>query len=173
MGAQVTAPPAPFVITVPRGWVKPSGARVVWQASASANGPLAYAVVLDGRKLRTPGGQNAYTIDPRGLGSAVHKVQLLGTDIFGQSVLTAPVALKVDGRAPTVRIKGSSSGVTVRVGDSGSGFAARSVVVSFGDGSTRARARARTPPLRAPRRLHGCGARSATSSATPPRPARR
>ena len=59
VAAQATAPPAPFVVTVPRTWVKPSRARVAWLPAASADGPLTYTVVLDGRR-RTPRGQNAY-----------------------------------------------------------------------------------------------------------------
>jgi hypothetical protein len=134
VGAQVTAPPAPFVITAPRGWVRPRAARVVWQPAVSANGPLTYTVVLDGRSLRTPAGLTAYTFDPRGLASGSHSVQLLATDIYGQSILTAPVALKVDGQPPTVRVTRTRTGVTVRVRDPNSGVAGQRVSVTFGDG---------------------------------------
>jgi hypothetical protein len=135
VGAQVTTPPAPFVISVAKGWVKPAQARVVWQPAPSANGPLTYAVVLDGRTLRTPVGQLSLNFNPRGLSSGRHDVQLLATDIYGQATLTAPVALKVDGQPPTVRIvRSRGGGVTVRVRDAGSGVNAHSVVVSFGDG---------------------------------------
>lgn len=134
VGAQVTAPPASFVITVPNGWVKPAGARVSWQPSPSANGPLTYTVVLDGRTRPTPAEASSYAFDQRGLGSGSHQVQLLATDIFGQSLLTAPVILKVDGQPPTVRISARGGSVTVRVRDPDSGVATAHVSVSFGDG---------------------------------------
>ncbi len=136
VGAQVTAPPAPFVISVPKGWVKPAQARVSWQPSTSANGPLTYTVLLDGKPIRTPPGRAAFAFDTRGLASASHAVRVLATDIYGQSILTPPVALKVDGRAPAVRIARSRGGVTIRVSDPGSGVLTRKVLVSFGDGHT-------------------------------------
>ncbi len=134
VGAQITSPPEPFVITVPKGWVKPAAARVSWQPAVSANGPLTYTVVLDGRTRPTPAGTSSYAFDPRGLASGNHEVQVLATDIFGQSALTDPVSLKVDGQSPAITVRAEGQSVTIRVQEGYSGVAASSVHVSFGDG---------------------------------------
>jgi hypothetical protein len=136
VAAQVSAPPETFVVSVPKGWIKPSQARVSWEAADSANGPLSYTVVLDGHRLTTPAGASALAIDPSRLGDGVHEVQLLTTDRYGQSTLTPPSKLKIDGQPPLVKVLGAMGGygVTVRVSDAQSGVDTQAIKVSFGDG---------------------------------------
>jgi hypothetical protein len=136
VAAQVTAPPAQFAVSAPKGWVKPSQAKIVWAPAESADGPLNYTVVLDGSELSTPGGALRYTLDRHSLAGGTHSVQVLVTDIFGRSLLSAPAKLKVDAKAPTVRVLGAARGhaVSVRVSDPGSGLLLSAVKVSFGDG---------------------------------------
>ena len=136
VAAQVTAPPEPFVITTPKGWIKPSQAQVSWEPAVSADGPLKYTVVLDGRLLPTAAGAFAYRFTPRGLGDGDHAVRVLATDIYGQSILTAPSTLQIDGRPPTVKVTRTQGnvGVTVRIIDTKSGVDAKAISVSFGDG---------------------------------------
>jgi hypothetical protein len=136
VAAQVTAPPARFVVSVPRAWIKPSQARISWEQAESANGPLTYTVVLDGHALATPPGTYAYSINPDVLGDGVHTVQLLATDRYGQETLTQPSPLRIDGRPPAVKITRAQGGhgVTVRVSDSESGIDVKAVTVTFGDG---------------------------------------
>ncbi len=143
--AQVTAPPAQLVVSVPKTWVKPSGAALSWQPSASADGPLRYQVVLDGRRLSTPAGAFRLRIPGVGLGDGGHRVQVLATDLNGESTLTPPAAIRVDGSAPTVRVRrGRGGAVIVSVRDGASGVDAHATSVSFGDGhSARGRARFR------------------------------
>ncbi len=104
VAAQVTAPPAGLLLNAPKGWVEPSQAVVSWLPATSADGPLRYQVVLDGRPLPTPAGASQLRLDPRGLGSGRHRVQLLATDADGQATLSPPSTLLVDGVPPTVRI---------------------------------------------------------------------
>jgi hypothetical protein len=130
VAAQVSAPPSSFVTNVPKGWIKPSQAKISWLAAASADGPLSYTVVLDGHKLPTPAGADGLTINPHELGDGVHEVQVLATDVYGQSTLSALSPLKVDGQPP-----GGGYGVAVRVGNAESAVAVQSVSVSFGDGT--------------------------------------
>jgi hypothetical protein len=133
---QVTAPPARFFAVVPDGWVRPAQATVSWTEPESANGPLRYAVVLDGRVLPVSAGASSLRIDSRGLASGSHSVQVLATDRDGQSMLTRAKRIMVDNSPPTVRIapaRGDS--VVVRVSDAYSGVAAGTVRVSFGDGA--------------------------------------
>jgi len=138
VAAQVTAPPVAPLLTVPNNWVKPSQARISWLPATSANGPLTYTVVLDGRRLATPAGSLSYTLDPRGLGSGRHQIQVLATDRDKQSILSPPSTLQVDGVPPTVKITHGRGGtsITVRVRDSYSGVNTKAVRVSFGDGSS-------------------------------------
>jgi len=138
VAAQVTAPPDTFVVNVPKGWIKPARAQISWLPAGSADGPLSYTVVLDGHRLATPAGALALAIDPRELGDGIHEVQVLATDAFGQSTLTPPSKLKIDGQPPLVKITSGSGGygVSVRVSDSESGIDVHAVRVSFGDGTT-------------------------------------
>ncbi|HEX5923234.1 MAG TPA: PKD domain-containing protein [Baekduia sp.] len=143
--SQVTAPPAQLVVSVPKTWVRPSGAALAWQPAASAQGPLRYEVVLDGRRLRTPAGAYRLRVPRTGLGDGRHRVQVLATDLNGESLLTSAAVLRVDGSAPTVRIGRRRGGaVIVRVHDDASGVDAHATAVSFGDGrQARGRARVR------------------------------
>jgi hypothetical protein len=136
VAAQVSAPPDTFVVSVPKGWIKPTQARVAWEAADSANGPLSYTVVLDGHRLTTPAGAAALVINPNRLGDGVHEIQLLATDRYGQSTLTSPSKLKIDGRPPLVKILSAMGGhgVIVRVSDAQSGLDTQAIKVSFGDG---------------------------------------
>jgi hypothetical protein len=142
VAAVATAPPAPFVLTVPKAWVKPARALVSWQPAPSAAGPLSYHVVLDGHVKPTPAGVLRAALDPRGLSSGRHRLQVLATDRDGQSTLTAPATLLVDGVPPSVKLRVRGARVSVRVLDGFSGVDARAVSVGFGDGAS-ARGRAR------------------------------
>jgi hypothetical protein len=136
VAAQATAPPAELVVSAPNGWVRPSGAVVSWESALSANGPLSYHVVLDGHVFATPPNAFSMRLSPNGLGSGTHRVQLLVTDIYGQSTLSAPATLRVDGTPPSVTIahQHENNTISVRVRDAYSGVDANAVSVDFGDG---------------------------------------
>jgi hypothetical protein len=144
VAAQITAPPTTFVVTVPKKWVKPSRALVSWLPAQSAAAPLSYHIVLDGHVKATRAGVFSTQLDPHGLGSGRHRLQVLATDVSGQSTLSPASTLMVDGTAPTVTIKRSHGRlVTVRVADRDSGVDVHAVSVNFGDArSVRGRARA-------------------------------
>ncbi len=136
VAAEATAPPAEVVLSAPKSWIKPSQTVVSWAPSLSSVGPLTYHVVLDGRELAVPAGASELRLDRRRLGSGSHVVALLATDIDGQSTLSPPSTLKVDGSIPTVRLIRSHNGrtVMVRVSDAYSGVDAKAITISFGDG---------------------------------------
>jgi hypothetical protein len=138
VAAQVTAPPVAALLTVPSDWIKPSRAVISWQPAVSADGPLTYNLVLDGHRVQTQAGVFKLRINPLGLGSGRHQVQVLATDRDGASTLSAPSELLIDGTAPTVKITRSrgGTGVTVDVVDRYSGVDASAIRVSFGDGGS-------------------------------------
>jgi hypothetical protein len=133
---QVSAPPVRFLATAPEGWVRPANAVVSWVGAESADGPLRYTVVLDGQRVPTPAGALSIHLNPRGLGSGAHSVQVLATDRYGQSTLTPTTHIDVDASPPNIRITPRRRDVlVVRVSDAYSGVAAGTVQVSFGDGA--------------------------------------
>jgi hypothetical protein len=136
VAGQVTAPPVRFVVNVPKGWIKPSQATVAWLPAESADGPLRYTVVLDGRLQVTPLGGYSLKLDTRGLASGTHKIQVLATDLFGQSTLTPASTLDVDSGSATLKVVRTHGdhGVRLRLRDANSGLAPKSLEVDFGDG---------------------------------------
>jgi hypothetical protein len=136
LAAVATAQPADVILDAPKGWIRASQAVVRWTPALSADGPLTYHVVLDGRELGIPAGASELQLDPRRLGGGVHEVQLLATDIDGDSTLSAPTQLQIDAGIPTVKVARSRrrGTVTVRISDAYSGVDAGAVRVSFGDG---------------------------------------
>ncbi len=83
---------------VPKRWVKPVQATVSWLPAPSAVGPLSYNIVLDGHV--EPTRQSSLltaVVNPRGLSSGRHRLQILATDRDGQSTLSAPAKLLVAG----------------------------------------------------------------------------
>ena len=136
VAAQATAPPVEVVIDGPKGWIEPSQALVSWSPAVSADGPLTYHVVLDGHELAVAAGASELRLDRRRLSGGVHTVELLATDVDGQSTLSPPSELKIDAGIPTVKVLRSRAGnsVTVRVSDRYSGVDTKAITVSFGDG---------------------------------------
>ena len=105
VAAQATAPPSQFVLTLPKKWVKPDQALVSWQPAPTSDGPVSYHLVLDGHIQPTPGGEVfSAQLNPRGLSSGKHRLQVLATDRDGESTLTAPSTLLIAGVPPTVKV---------------------------------------------------------------------
>ncbi len=136
VATEATAPPAGLILSAPSNWVRRSQARVSWEPASSADGPLRYTVVLDGRTLPTPAAALQMRIPARGLGDGAHEVQLLARDADGAATLSQPSTLLIDDEPPTVTVRRARRGraVAVRVRDPGSGVDVVAVRVSFGDG---------------------------------------
>jgi hypothetical protein len=137
VGDEVSATPLNFVLNAPKGWIRPRAVPVSWAAAESANGPISYQVLLDGHHLGPATEARGITISPRYLASGIHALQILATDRNGQATLSARSNLRIDGSAPTVSVSHASAGteLVLRVIDRQSGVAAKSVSISFGDGS--------------------------------------
>ncbi len=139
VAAEASEPPAQFDVTTPKGWIAPSKASVTWNEAASANGPLTYQLVLDGHLVGNASGAHSGKLDPRLLSDGKHNVQVLARDIDGQSTLSAPSELNIDGQPPRVvvqRVEGGH-GVSVQVKDPYSGVDTGAVQIDFGDGHHR------------------------------------
>lgn len=152
LGAFVQAPPAPFNVITPTGWVRGRRALVTWEASPSAEAGVTYAVYVDGRaRLRGLTGLAAH-LSPAGLGDGAHRIQVLATDASGQQTMSSERALKVDANPPTVslRLVDRRRGVRVTVRDKASGVKARAIRVSFGDGRGMSRRALATHVYRGP-----------------------
>jgi hypothetical protein len=144
VAARASATPAQFPLSTPNKWVKPSGALVRWQEAPSANSPIAYRVVVDGRLQATPAGVFQLRIDTRGLRDGARRIQVLATDSLGASTLTPAAVLHLDAAGPLATLGSTAHGrgVSVRVTDAGSGVKSKTVSVQFGDGQS-ARGRVR------------------------------
>lgn len=141
VAVRASAPPAPFFLTLPKGWVNAAGALVRWQEAPSANPPLAYHVVVDGHVEPTPAGVFRTHLDTRGLGEGRHQIQVLATDSLGQSTLTPATALLLADQPPRILVKRLARGRSVSVRIVDPVLSRGSVSVGFGDGGS-ARARA-------------------------------
>jgi PKD domain len=136
VAAVATAPPADVVLTTPKAWIKPSQAIVSWTPAVSADGPLTYQVVLDGRKLAVPDGASQLLLPADRLSGGVHDAELLVTDADGQQTLSPPATVQIDAGIPSVKVTHAGGGraVVVRISDAYSGVQTSAVSVSFGDG---------------------------------------
>jgi len=140
MAAVVKAPPGKFIATAPVGWVKGSAAKISWEAPAEAFGATTYSVLVDGR-LRARGlTRLATSLDPRGLGDGVHRVQVLAIDSLQQQTMTSNVTLKIDANPPEAIVRHlAGRRIAVRVIDRASGALAKATTIAFGDGGHSAR----------------------------------
>ncbi len=147
VAATVSAPPAqtPFVLTLPHGWSRPAQAVVSWVPAPSSDGPLTYRVVVDGHEQApAPTGSLQAHINTRGLPTGTYEVQVLATDRYGESTLTAPASLELADSPPQVLISRTHGGtaVSVKIKDP-AGLQTAALSVNFGDGTSVQR-RART-----------------------------
>ena len=136
VGAFIQAPPAPFVLSVPNGWVRGGEATIGWESSFDAVPGVTYTVYVDGRpRQRDLTGLSA-RLGATGLGDGVHHVQVLATDASGQQTMSAREELKVDANPPVVSVRSVDHrrGVRVTARSDASGVDAAATQISFGDG---------------------------------------
>lgn len=136
VGDFVQAPPAPFILGTPVAWVRGREASISWESSLDAVAGVTYTVYLDGKpRLSGLTGLSA-RLGPAGLGSGIHRVQVLATDAAGQQTMSAISTLKVDSTPPIVKLRhiDGGRGVRVAIRDTASGVDIRASKVAFGDG---------------------------------------
>lgn len=136
----VTASPAKFKLSGPKGWVKPRAVKLSWPQPQSNVGGLRYTVVLGGRSARVLRKRRFHP--PAGLlGNGRLEAQVVATDGLGQQVASPKLTLKVDGEPPRVRLSGPGRGgwLAVRLRDRGAGVDRKRAWVRFGDGTVAAK----------------------------------
>ena len=92
------APPAPFVLTHAERLGAPVAGDRLLACRSSADGPTDLPGGARRPRQVEPAGGLSARIDTRGCAAGRHRVQVLATDIDGQSTLTAPASSLIDGR---------------------------------------------------------------------------
>ncbi len=136
VGAFVQAPPAPFALTAPFGWVRPTQVRIGWEPAPDAIAGVTYTVYVDGKPRQGGLTDLAARLSPVALGDGVHRVQVLASDVSGQQTMSSERDVKVDGDPPTVQVRliDHRHGVHVTVADRASGVDRGATAIYFGDG---------------------------------------
>lgn len=135
----VSVPPSPFKLTVPKGWIKPVAAKLRWEAAPSAVGGLTYAVLVNGRTVKSGLRRRNFRPRPVQLGDGVLQLRVLATDLLGQQAISPAAKLRIDAEPPTVRVTARGDRVEVRLHDGQSGVEAMATRVGFGDGDSERR----------------------------------
>lgn len=133
----VQAPPQPFIVFIPLGWVRSNAAAISWEPASDAVPGETYTVYVDGKPLVAGVTGLSAQLNARALGNGVHRVQVLATDPAGQRTLSDLAAIKIDANPPTVKLAliDGGRGVRVKITDGASGVDAKATVVAFGDGT--------------------------------------
>jgi len=141
VAAQYDRPPGKFFGYSGSGYRSLKAKPLKWAAASELWGPLTYTLAIDGR----PVGSTTQTrfSPPVRVKDGKHRWQIIATDQRGQTATTRPALLRVDDTPPSLKVTIHRSGNTVtvisRAHDKRSGL--KSVVTSFGDGTSRAGAR--------------------------------
>ncbi|MBS1869139.1 MAG: hypothetical protein JSS99_05705 [Actinobacteria bacterium] len=131
--AAIEVPPGRFTVLTPPGWTRRRRLRLTWDAAPSTNGPLTYAVQVDGADVVDGVRGLARTLGRGQLDDGRHRVTVVATDADGQTRTSVGSALLVDRTPPRVRVTALGGGrVRVTVRDGVSGVAG--VRIAWGDG---------------------------------------
>ncbi len=133
---RVAAAPGSFSIQVPKHWVPPAKAKVIWAAPPSAVGYIRYGLLLNGRMIGSGLEGHQYTPPPSKLYSGIGKVQVVAIDRFGEEVLSQPAKLRVDSQPPRLQLhlQRRKGVVRIKFVDAQSGLWPGATRVAFGDG---------------------------------------
>jgi hypothetical protein len=136
--AVVDAPPDPFGVQAPQGWVN-AVPELRWDMPAHAIGGVTFSVTLDDDTVAENVRATRLAVKGSDVADGVNVLQVIAEDASGQETTSLPVDLKVDRRKPRASVKRYRNRlVEVRLSDgprgSTSGVVATSVKVSWGDG---------------------------------------
>jgi hypothetical protein len=136
----VRAPPGEFVTNVPSTWIAKARVPLQWEVPLAGAGAIAYSILVEDQEIAEGVTGDEYTLSRSQVGEGIHSLQVEATDSLGQVVDSVPATIKVDRKAPRVRVRVRGGRVTVSVNDGAkgevSGVKPGSVRVSFGDGGS-------------------------------------
>jgi hypothetical protein len=134
-------PPGKFFPYVGSGYRSLRFRPLKWAAASEIWGPITYTISLDGRTVATTTDTNWQS--PVRVRDGNHPLRIVATDQRAQTSVTKTITLRVDDTPPSLKVIVRRSGRTVTVTslahDKRSGL--KSLVTSFGDGTSRSGAR--------------------------------
>lgn len=144
-GAVYDRPPAPPVPSTSANFQNRSQPRLRWGIGLDLWGPQTFTVLVDGQPVGTTSERELVPAQP--LAEGAHRWRVVATDRRGQAVRGRERVVRIDTRAPLVRVSvrgarrsGRALRVDARASDRG-GSGVASVRVDYGDGTRSERAR--------------------------------
>jgi hypothetical protein len=139
--ARVQAPPVPFTVQPPVGWIRARAPLVTWDPAPPGLQPRFFTLELDGRAvLRTGAARHRFAAGT--LGEGVHAVRVVATSSAGETTATDSASLLIDRTPPRPLLRRRGRVATVRIVDGRAGAVAgpaeESSSVRWGDGRTSA-----------------------------------
>ena len=141
VAAEFDRPPGRFLLYSGAGYRSLKAKPLKWAPASELWGPLTYTVMIDNKAVGTTTAP-PFT-PPVRIKDGTHRWWVLATDQRGQTARTKSASLRVDDTPPSLHVRIQKTGATVTVlslaHDKRSGL--RSIVTSFGDGTSRSGAR--------------------------------
>jgi hypothetical protein len=138
VGAQFDRPPGKFLVYWGTGYRSLKAKPLKWAPASELWGPLTYTVMIDNKAVGTTTAP-PFT-PPVRVKDGRHRWWVLATDQRGQQARTKSEPLRVDDTPPSLHVAVRRSGATVTVSavahDKRSGL--RTIITSFGDGTSHA-----------------------------------
>jgi hypothetical protein len=143
--AIVDAPPDPFLVEAPEGWVRRPRLTVHWAAATNAIGSVTYSVSVDDEPVGKTTRRLVARLRTGELGEGPHRVQVFAIDDEGQQTGSRGASIRIDREPPEVTVRRRGHRLSVAISDGArratSGVKGSSVQVSFGDGGKGKQAR--------------------------------
>jgi hypothetical protein len=138
-GAIVDAPPDPFLIEAPEGWVRAPKLTIHWAAATNAISGVVYSVSIDDEPIGKTTRRLVTRVLAGKLDEGQHRVQVFAIDDEGQQTGSRNATIRIDRKPPRIALRHRGSRVVVVASDGSrrgtSGVKGSSVKVAFGDGS--------------------------------------
>ena len=136
--AIVDAPPLDFAVQVPLTFIRTKQPLITWDPAPNALGGVRYTVRIGRRIFARNVSRTAFRVRGAKVPEGRSKVTVTAVDPAGQKRTGTAAMLRIDRRAPRVRVVRHGRAVSIRISDGRkgqtSGVKASSIVVSFGDG---------------------------------------
>ncbi len=141
--AVIDAPPDPFFVQTPSGWLRQATIAIHWAAAINAIGGLTYSVSVDDEPVGKPTRRLFTRLRSARIGDGRHRIQVFAIDEAGQETGSRNAVLLVDRRAPKVKLRQRGNRVAVVVSDGArresSGVKGSTLQIAFGDGDGKAK----------------------------------